>query len=125
MHEMYLMQGVLDAVRESASQRKIVKITEIKLVVGKFSMALPDSLQFAFEILSSGEDLLKGASLIIEEKEIVCECKHCHSQFGVDTGYRFVCPHCGNRQAEVVSGRELYIDYYEGEEANGTDKDGQ
>ena len=47
MHEMALMDGVLNAVRESARDRNLSKINKIKLVVGKFSMALPDSLQFA------------------------------------------------------------------------------
>ncbi|MGI6487890.1 MAG: hydrogenase maturation nickel metallochaperone HypA [Syntrophomonadaceae bacterium] len=119
MHEMALMDGVLNAVRESARDRNLSKINKIKLVVGKFSMALPDSLQFAFEVLSQ-EEIFAGAVLEIEERDIVCQCRGCQLQFEIDNTYRFVCPGCESRQVEIISGRELYIDCYEGEEADGT-----
>jgi len=114
MHELALMTNVLDAVRESARQMNIARVNRLKLVVGKLTMALPDSLQFAFEVLSQ-DDLFRGAVLEIEEKDMQCECAHCQHLFKVENGYRFVCPRCGENGAVIVAGRELYIDYYEGE----------
>lgn len=45
------------------------RVERIKLVVGKLSMALPDSLQFAFEAIKAGEELFRQADLEIEEKK--------------------------------------------------------
>ncbi len=114
MHEISLMSSILDTLRESAIQNGINNIKQIKLVVGKFSMALPDSLLFAFEALGR-EELFKGAVLEIEERDIKCICQDCQHPFSLDNYYNFVCPNCTGRKTEIVSGRELYIDYYEGD----------
>ncbi len=114
MHEITLMSSILDTLRESALQNNIKNIKQIKLVVGKFSMALPDSLLFAFEALGQDE-LFKGAVLDIEEKDTKCICRDCGQHFSLDNDYYFVCPNCSGHKTEIVSGRELYIDYYEGD----------
>jgi hydrogenase nickel incorporation protein HypA/HybF len=115
MHELGLMDNVLNMVRESAGQSRISRVSRIKLVVGKFSMALTDSLRFAFEVLAQDE-LFKDAVLEIEEKAIECQCAACAHRFEVDRSYNFICPRCGTNKVDIVSGRELYVDYFEGEE---------
>lgn len=116
MHELSLMDGVLTAVRESAEQHRISRVSRVKLVVGKLSMAMPDSLRFAFEVLQSQDEMFKEAVLEIEEREIECECQTCHGRFAVGSDYRFVCPQCGVGEVNVISGRELFIDFFEGED---------
>jgi len=120
MHELSLMESVIDMVRESALSNHIVKVTRIKLVVGKMSMALPDSLRFAFDVLKSTDDLLQAAVLEIEEQDVVGRCRQCQTEFAVGSGYRLVCPGCGSMSVEIISGRQLYVDNYEGEEEDGT-----
>ena len=116
MHELSLMQGVMDIVKESAAQNGILKVNKVKLVVGKFSMALPDSLQFAFEAISGVEPLIKGAVLEIETKEILCQCQQCQQINQLGDTYHFVCSSCGSTKIDIIQGRELYLDYYEGDE---------
>jgi len=114
MHEMSLMENVLGAVRKNAAQMNINKVQRIKLVVGKLSMAMPDSLRFAFEALKQ-DALFKEAVLDIEEKPIICRCSSCEYDFQPDEEYNFICSRCDSGLIEIVSGRELYIDCYEGE----------
>jgi hydrogenase nickel incorporation protein HypA/HybF len=114
MHEVALMSGILDTLRDSAARNNITSIKRIKLTVGKFSMALPDSLRFAFEALGQ-EDLFQQAVLEIEEKEVQGRCLDCQTIFDITNNYYFVCSNCSSRQIEIVSGRELCIDYYEGD----------
>lgn len=114
MHELSLMEGVLDIVRDSAAKSNIGKINKIKLVIGKLSMALPDSLQFAFQALGQ-EELFREAVLDIEERNVRCQCRNCQEQFEVEDRYGFRCLLCGSSDVDIVSGRELYVDYYEGE----------
>jgi len=117
MHELSLMESVMDIVRDSVAQNNITRVQKVKLVVGKLSMALPDSLQFAFEVISGTEILFQGAALEIETKEILCQCKQCQQTFNVDREYHFRCLDCGSNQVEIIQGRELYLDYYEGDES--------
>ena len=70
MHELSIMEGVLNMVRESAVQSNISKVNKLKLVIGKLSMVLPDSLQFCFQALSQ-EEFFQDAVLEIEEKDII------------------------------------------------------
>lgn len=115
MHELGLIENVLNTVRDSASKMNITRISKIKLVVGKLSMVLPDSLQFAFQVLSR-EALFENTVLEVEEKEVFCQCINCQYHFEVGRTYRFCCPYCGENRVNVISGRELHIDYYEAEE---------
>jgi len=115
MHELALMQGVMETVKESATANSISKVSKVRLVVGKLSMALPDSMQFAFEVISTDEELFRSAVLEIEEKEVVCSCQQCQQLFTQQEQYIFVCSGCGSNQVDIIQGRELYLDYYEGE----------
>ncbi|HBQ85660.1 MAG TPA: hydrogenase maturation nickel metallochaperone HypA [Syntrophomonas sp.] len=114
MHELSLMENVLEIVRSNALQSNITKVYKLKLVVGKLSMALPDSLQFAFQVLGQDE-MFKQAVLEIEEKEVIGYCKECQKQFTIKNDYCFVCPTCGKSMIDLIEGRELYLEYYEGD----------
>jgi hydrogenase nickel incorporation protein HypA/HybF len=114
MHELALMENVIEMVRSNALENNITRVNKLKLVVGKLSMALSDSLQFAFEVLGQNE-MFKQAVLEIEEKEVVCYCKECQQRFQAENDYCFVCPSCGQNKVDIIEGRELYLDYYEGD----------
>jgi hydrogenase nickel incorporation protein HypA/HybF len=117
MHELSIMQSVIDTVSDSARINGITRVNKVKLVIGKLTMALPASLQFAFEAFTHNE-MFNGAVLEIEEREISCECRRCLNRFQIDEDETccFICPSCGNDQVEITGGRELYIDYFEGDE---------
>lgn len=113
MHEMSLMQGVVDLLRKSALENNIKKITRVLLVVGEMTMAVPDALQFAFETFKD-EELFRSAVLEIRMEPVRGECKDCHCQFDIKD-FVFLCPSCSGPNVRVASGRDLYIDYYEGD----------
>jgi hydrogenase nickel incorporation protein HypA/HybF len=114
MHELSLMQNVIEIVRQDALNHNINRVDKLKLVVGSLTTALPDSLQFAFKVLGQDE-MFNQAVLEIEEKPVVYYCRHCQQKFPVKNDYCFVCPVCGGSEADIVEGRELYVEFYEGE----------
>ncbi len=118
MHELSLVEGMMDIVRESASQNNIKRVTRVKMVIGELTMALPDSLQFAFSVLAQDE-LFRGAELEIVQLGVICRCEECGNEFKPGDDYIFLCPGCGNGRVAVSQGHELYLDSYEGDEANG------
>lgn len=113
MHELSLMMGVVDLLRKSAAENNIEKITKVMLVVGDMTMAVPDALQFAFESFKD-EELFHDAVLEIRKEPVRGECKDCHHNFDIKD-FNFLCPSCSGPNVRVASGRELYIDYYEGD----------
>jgi len=118
MHELSLVEGMMDIVRESASQNNILRVTRVKMVIGELTMALPDSLQFAFSALAQDE-LFRGAELEIEQLGVICCCEECGAEFKPGDNYVFLCPGCGNGRVVVIQGHELYLDSSEGAEAIG------
>lgn len=114
MHELSLMAGMMDLIRDSALQNGINRINRIKLVIGKLSMALPHSLRFAFETMA-GEELFRHAELLIEERSVSWQCRNCQQQFVAEQPFGISCPHCGSPDTDIMTGRELYIEYYEGD----------
>ena len=58
MHELSLMTSVVETIRESAEINNICRVKKIKLVIGRLSQALPDSLRFAFSVLCN-DDMLR------------------------------------------------------------------
>jgi hydrogenase nickel incorporation protein HypA/HybF len=78
-------------------------------------MALPDSLQFAFAAIAVAEPLLEGAVLEIEPRPVICRCLECNVKTEIDENYSLVCSNCASVSVEIIQGRELYLDYYEGE----------
>ncbi len=115
MHELSIIEGVLDMVRDNARVNNITKVSKITLVIGKLTMVLPDSLQFCFEVLKNEDDLLHGAVLEIEEQEVVVWCPHCEKQSTLSDSYAFSCPACGAVGVDVITGRELFLSCYEGD----------
>lgn len=116
VHELSIMEGVLNMVRESAQQNNINRVNKINLVIGKLSMVLPDSLSFCFQALSIHEELFKDAILEIEGKDTMIQCDVCKQQFIPEDDWCLVCPGCGGSNVSIISGREMYLDYYEGDD---------
>ncbi|MGE5453656.1 MAG: hydrogenase maturation nickel metallochaperone HypA [Methylocystaceae bacterium] len=114
MHEMSLVEGIMNTVRISAVANGIQRVGRIKLIIGKLSMALPESLDFVFSCLLQQEPLFADATLDIEEKEVVGKCRICSSEFRISES-DYQCPDCQVSAIDLISGRELYIEFYEGE----------
>ncbi len=113
MHELSLMEGVMDIAKQAADENEIKKITKIHLKVGIMTMAYPDAMQAAFETLSSNHDLFSDAVLQIEEVSLQASCRSCDESFAPDN-YQFVCPFCSSPDVQINGGQELFIDFIDG-----------
>ena len=65
MHEVSLIQSINEAVMAEMPKHNITKIESITLRIGEMRQVIPDTLIFAFEILSK-DTPLEGAKLIVE-----------------------------------------------------------
>lgn len=114
MHELSIMENVVDIVREDAQKRGISRIARIRLIIGRMTMVMPDSMQFAFEVLSQDELFSPGAELEIEIREARARCADCENESTIPE-HCFNCPHCQSFNLEYLQGHELNIDFYEGD----------
>jgi hydrogenase nickel incorporation protein HypA/HybF len=103
---------MVDTVITQARHHGVSKVTLIKLSVGRFSGALPQALEFGFNAIKRGTELEK-AQLVITEVDPLLYCSSCQHTFTPD-GWSFVCEKCGTPSVQIIKGKELTLDYFEG-----------
>ena len=103
MHEMAIMQSVVDMVVERTAGRTVVSV---QLQVGRLSGVVADAMLFCFDVATAGTPL-DGAVLEIDQVEGRASCRTCGNDFDVDD-LILLCP-CGSADVRIVAGRELLV----------------
>jgi hydrogenase nickel incorporation protein HypA/HybF len=112
MHELGIMQGVMEAATTAAKDAGALKLTHVTLVVGEMTEAIPDALQFAFEALCEGNDFYEGATLEVKMVKPKSICLECGEEYTHDRFHMF-CPKCDSFATQLIEGRELNIESIE------------
>lgn len=107
MHELGLMQNIVDTIQNHVRSNNVEKVMKVILEVGKVSGVVPESLEFCFEICTK-DTALEGAELEIRNVAAVARCKGCGQEFDL-VASDFSCPTCEKSEWEMLSGRELII----------------
>lgn len=111
MHEMGIMQGILDASFEAAQDAGKSKISLIKVTIGELTEIQDYALEFAFEALSAGT-MAEGAKFEMTFLEPKSTCQDCGYTYTHDH-FTMTCPKCGSFDVKLMQGRELQIDAIE------------
>ncbi len=107
MHEVSLMQDtVIIAVRQ-AREAGAQCIHRVMMQVGALSGAVPESLEFAFDIVAKGT-MAEGARLEIERIPLRCYCATCAEEFE-PADLLCECTRCGRPSTDIRRGRELQL----------------
>lgn len=109
MHELAMTQGIVDAVEAEARKHGADRVNKIKLRIGEFTGVVKEALEFSFDVIKAGT-LVESAELEIEVVPLRKRCACCDAVFGSNGDFAFFCPECGGA-VEIVSGRELQIEY--------------
>ena len=108
MHELGIMESAVDAALREARAHQASRIHRMVLRIGTLSGVEPDSLRFAFDVVTEGT-AAAGAQLEVESVPARAWCAACAQEFGVESGFIYVCPHCGRLSGEVRQGHEMEL----------------
>jgi hydrogenase nickel incorporation protein HypA/HybF len=111
MHELSIAEELLSIIRDSAEKAGIKRVAAVNLRVGELSSILPESLEFAFRILSRGT-ITDGARVNIDQVPAALLCARCGAGIGREEGS---CGRCGSDEMRVVGGDQLEILSFEGD----------
>lgn len=111
MHEVNLMQRVLNKAVERAQEEGAQHIRMMQLKVGEASGMEPHSLEQAFELVKQGT-MAEGAHLQINKIPTVCYCSYCNLEFHpISDAHE--CLHCHRPSHEILQGKEFQLDFLE------------
>jgi len=111
MHEYTVTENVLRIALEKAGEAEASRVTQINLVVGDLSGAVPECIQFYFDSFSKNT-IAEGAVLHFDRVQAQLRCRSCSTPFQPENGI-WDCPACHSQGIEVVGGRDLYIESME------------
>ncbi|HEY3816881.1 MAG TPA: hydrogenase maturation nickel metallochaperone HypA [Polyangiaceae bacterium] len=103
MHELALVQSVVDAVTERVGHRRVVRV---RLRVGTLVAVVPDAMRFCFDAATASTPL-EGALLEIEPVAARARCGECDEVFTMGDGLPLCA--CGSVDVTILAGRELVI----------------
>ena len=101
----------MKAVQNDCSEKALTEVQEIKLVIGKRRLVVPELLERGFDILKK-DTFFQNAKLVINERTTVLRCPQCGYIFPVEEPYRVPCRKCQANSTVVEQGDELYIASY-------------
>lgn len=104
MHELSITRSVVAIVAERAAG---MRVTGVRLEIGRLSAVMPDAIRFCFDICTV-ETPLAGARLTIDEIPGRGICNECGAEVEL-IALVGRCPHCGTASLRLVAGQELNI----------------
>ncbi len=109
MHEVSLMENLLNVVASAAGREGGGTVRTIHLRIGELSGVNEDALRFAFDVLSRGT-VAEGGTLECEKVPLTARCRSCGAEFSPQE-FVFFCPSCDSSEIDVKTGREMEVDY--------------
>lgn len=114
MHELALVQSIIEIVEQEIEKHNIVKLRAIHLSVGTMCCVVPEQMKFCFEILTANSSLM-NTELIIRIVPNVYRCQVCQTEFSAEKIISN-CHFCRQENPELISGRELLVEFLEVED---------
>ncbi|MBI4769616.1 MAG: hydrogenase maturation nickel metallochaperone HypA [Chloroflexi bacterium] len=108
MHELGIIESLLDVARQHAARAGAARVTDLYLVLGQLSEVAEDSARFYWDFVSRGT-VCEGARLHFERVPALLHCLDCDRRFTL-TGEMTPCPDCGGGRLEVLAGEEFRLE---------------
>lgn len=108
MHELSIIENVVEAALEAARAESATRVTAVQLRVGVLAGVVRGALEFCYEVATRGT-LLEGSALVITELPVVIQCSVCGEPRTLPGVQSFRCPVCGTPGLQLLQGRELEI----------------
>lgn len=109
MHEISLVQGLLQQLAELAEQNNMTKVLSVTMNIGPLAGVVEDSFKFGFDILTAEDELVKGAKLVLLTTPVSYRCTECNNIEQSTTTKPDCCPKCGEVFLIPEGGNDLIL----------------
>lgn len=113
MHEISLVQGLLQQLHDIAREHKTSRVLKVTMVVGPLAGVVVDSFRFGFDILTREDDLVRGAELTLIVPEVTYRCSGCGNSMKTSGERPALCGYCGDSILIAIEGADLILQQVE------------
>lgn len=107
MHEVSLLESILETLEIQAQQQHFEKVKQVTLEIGALSCVEAQALRFGFDVVMKGS-LAEQAELKIIHIKGLGYCSHCQSEVELETLHD-PCLKCGRFGIDVIAGDSMKI----------------
>ena len=107
MHETAVAMSLLEQIVGAAPAETVERVVAARLRIGELTCLDPDTLGFAFEVVSRGT-VAEGCELRFDHQAARVSCPECGWTGAWDAAHPG-CGGCGARSVELTAGRELHL----------------
>lgn len=107
MHELGLVFEVIKRVETLAAEYNIDRVQKVVLAIGEISYVVPMFIREVYAPACEGT-VLEGSELEIETIPARGKCLECRRVYDL-VKFKGLCPHCGKKDYELLSGDEFLI----------------
>ncbi|MER2606023.1 MAG: hydrogenase maturation nickel metallochaperone HypA [Siculibacillus sp.] len=107
MHEMSLMESVLEIVEDEARKAGATKVKAVRLDIGELSHVEPEAMRFCFEAVVRGT-IAGEAVLEIVRVPGQGWCIDCSETVALSERFG-ACPKCGNHRVQMTAGDDMRV----------------
>lgn len=107
MHEISLLESVLETLENQARQQHFTQVKQITLEIGALSCVALDALRFGFDVVMKNS-LAESAELVITEVPGQGRCSACGAMVELETLHD-PCSQCGAFGVTVIQGEQMRI----------------
>ena len=104
MHEMAIVQSIIDILEQQAQLHNAKKIVRVSLEFGALTGVMPAAITFGFEVLAKG-GIAEGAEIDITIVPIKAYCLDCGKEMVMEV-YQPFCPVCSSASLQIIQGRD-------------------
>ena len=108
VHEMGVVFHVISRLEDLAKEQELTEISSVTLRIGEVSGILNDMLADCFSWAVKKTEVLKNATLTIEEIPALTYCEDCGELYPTVANGK-ICPHCGSEHTYLYQGNEFEI----------------
>lgn len=113
MHELSLVQGMMEQLTEMKKKYQLKEITDVHLTIGEISGVDSRFFQSAFDMFAPTTSWSK-LKIHIQNEPWSIRCKDCSHEQNV-SDWNNECGKCGSKDTETIKGSEFIIQRIEGD----------
>ena len=107
MHEMSLMESVLEIVEEEARKAGATRVKAVRLDIGELSHVEPEAMRFCFDAVVAGT-IAAEAVLEIVRVPGAGWCLDCAETVALSERFG-ACPKCGGHMVQMTAGDDMRV----------------